>query len=59
MASKPTFAFLRVVASNANPQPVDGARRLMVAACRALMMARSHDPVPNNWPPMEKDHEQH
>lgn len=59
MVRKPTFAFLRVVASNANPKPVDGVKRLMVAARRALMMPRNPEPVPKGWPPMEKDHEQH
>lgn len=59
MVRKPTFAFLRVVASNANPQPVDGVKRLVVAARRALMMPRNPEPVPKGWPPLEKEHEQH
>lgn len=59
MIRKPAFAFLRLVTSNANPQPVDGVKRKMVAARRALMMPKNPEPVPNGWPPLEKENEQH
>lgn len=51
------FAFLRIVASNSNPKPIDAVKRYGVLVRRAMMMPRNPEPIPSDWPPLEKNYE--